>query len=105
MNKETIKRSTCRVSNEKLVPLFSLGKLHLSDFILGNSKVEKDKVDLKVCLAPKSGLVQLAHTASLDDMYRQYWYRAGISNTMRNELQQIATSRQALIKIGPGDLF
>ena len=105
MNKEIIKRSTCRISNEKLVPLFSLGKLHLSDFVSPTSEVEKEKVELKVCLAPKSGLVQLAHTASLDDMYRQYWYRAGISNTMRNELQQIATSTQALIKIGPGDLF
>src|SRR3989338_8864328 len=105
MSKKVLKRTTCRISNERLVPLFSLGKLHLSDFILANSKVEKDKVELKVCLAPKSGLVQLAHTASLDDMYRQYWYRAGISNTMRNELQQIAISTQSLIKIGPGDLF
>ena len=47
MNKEIIKRSTCRISNEKLVPLFSLGKLHLSDFVSPTSEVEKEKVDIE----------------------------------------------------------
>lgn len=105
MSQKITKRTTCRISNEKLVPLFSLGKLHLSDFISADSQAKKEKVDLQLCLAPKSGLIQLAHTASLDDMYRQYWYRAGISNTMRNELQQIASSTQALVKMKAGDLF
>lgn len=98
-------RTTCRISGEKLVDLFSLGNLYLSDFISRSLSPRQEAVELKMCLAPKSGLVQLAHTAPQDDMYRTYWYRAGISDTMRNELEQIATSTQTLAKMVPGDVF
>ncbi len=100
-----IKRKTCRISGEKLVSLFSLGKLHLSDFIAKNSSPKQEKIELKLCLAPKSGLVQLAHTASSDDMYQQYWYRSGTNTTMTKELEQIAMSVQEVIKTKPGDMF
>ncbi len=105
MKPRVIERKTCRISGEKLVSLFSLGELYLSDFIAKDSVPKQEKVELKLCLAPKSGLVQLAHTASLDDMYRQYWYRAGISNTMRQELEQIAISTRLLAKMKSGDVF
>jgi hypothetical protein len=105
MHRQVPKRTTCRVSGEKLVDLFSLGKLHLSDFIAKSSDPKQEKVELKLCLAPKSGLVQLAHTPPPDAMYRQYWYRAGISDTMRKELEQIATSTMSLANMRPGDVF
>lgn len=85
--------------------LFSLGELYISDFVSDHLTNARPKVELKLCLAPKSGLVQLAHTAPLDDMYRQYWYRAGISNTMRKELEQIAVSTMSLAKMKSGDVF
>ena len=33
MNKKIIKRSTCRISNERLVDLFTLGNTYVSDFV------------------------------------------------------------------------
>lgn len=105
MNNKIIKRSTCRISDEKLVDLFSLGKTYVSDFMKPRQKPKIDPLELKLCLAPKSGLVQLSHTAPLDEMYRHYWYRSGTNTTMTKELEQIATSTQDLIKTEPNDLF
>jgi len=100
-----LKRTTCRVSNEKLVDLFSLGDTYVSDFLKPNDKPRIARAELKLCLAPKSGLVQLSHTAPLDTMYREYWYRSGTNATMTKELEQIARSTQDLIKTQPGDIF
>lgn len=100
-------RTTCRISGEKLIPLFTLGKLHISDFIPPGEapKGEESMVEMKLCLAPKSGLVQLAHTAPSDEMYRRYWYRSGTTETMKRELENIAKKAQQLMKPKPGDLF
>ena len=98
-------RKTCRISNEKLVPLFSLGKLYLSDFIEPNIAPSYEPVELKMCLAPKSGLVQIAHTVPGDIMYKKYWYKSGTNQTMTNELMGIAKKTQELIKLGKDDIF
>ncbi len=100
-----IERNTCRISNEKLVNLFSLGNTYVSDFIASGENPRIKPIALNLCLAPKSGLVQLSHTAPLDDMYREYWYRSGTNATMTKELEQIARSTQDLIKTRPGDVF
>ncbi len=93
------------MSGEKLRPLFSLGKTYISDFISPDKNPHLPPIDLKLCLAPKSGLVQLAHTAPSDEMYRHYWYRSGTNATMTKELEQIAQLTQDLIKTKPGDMF
>ncbi len=99
------KRVTCRISGEALVELFSLGELHISDFLPRDSEPRIDKVPLTLCIAPKSGLVQLAHSASFDDMYRHYWYRSGTNESMVEELRQIATSTAQQMRLQPGDVF
>ena len=105
MNKKIIKRSTCRISNERLVDLFTLGNTYVSDFVGPKEKPKIEPIELKLCLAPKSGLVQLSHTAPLDKMYREYWYRSGTNISMTKELEQIARSTKDLIKASPGDVF
>lgn len=100
-----IERKTCRISNEKLVDLFSLGKLHISNFLPLNEESASEPVELKLCLAPKSGLVQLAHTAPADYMYTHYWYRSGTNASMTEELKQIAESLQKQIDLQKGDVF
>lgn len=56
-------------------------------------------------LAPKSGLVQLAHTAPFDEMYEEYWYKSGTNATMTNELRGMAESTQQLMKTKAGDVW
>ena len=98
-------RITCRISGEPLVPLFDLGNLYMSDFIPQDSSPRIPQVPLKMCLAPESGLVQLAHTAPSDDMYSTYWYRSGTNATMTKELQDIALSGQQTMKTQAGDIW
>jgi len=98
-------RTTCRVSGEPLVELFSLGDVYVSDFIPQDSSPRLEKIPLKMMLAPKSGLVQLADTTSFDDMYRHYWYRSGTNESMVEELRQIADSTSKMMRLKAGDVF
>jgi NDP-4-keto-2,6-dideoxyhexose 3-C-methyltransferase len=102
---EIASRKTCRISGEPLVELFSLGDHYVSDFLPADAAPRCDTIPLTMCLAPKSGLVQLAHTPSFDDMYRHYWYRSGTNEAMVEELRQIATSTVQLVNVQPGDIF
>lgn len=95
----------CRVAGDDLVPLFSLGKLYLSDFIPQGEEPNRDKYELKLMLSKTSGLVQLEHAPPLDLMYGKYWYRSGISNTMRAELKEIADTCIDAIHPVDGDVF
>lgn len=99
------KRETCRISGEKTFPLFSLGNLYLSDFIERHETPKYAPVELEMRLAPKSGLVQLAHTIPGDIMYRKYWYKSGTNATMTNELMNIARRAQELMNLDAGDIF
>ena len=102
---KTVRRTTCRISGEKLVPLFSLGDLYVSDFIPKDGNARSKPVPLALTLAPKSGLVQLADTASFEDMYKVYWYRSGTNESMVAELKDIAASVSRLMRMGKGDLW
>lgn len=95
----------CRVAGDDLVPLFSLGELHVSDFIPQGEEPNRDKYELKLMLSKTSGLVQLEHAPPLDLMYGKYWYRSGISNTMRAELKEIADTCIDAIHPVDGDVF
>ena len=104
-SKKVTQRQTCRVSGEKLIELFSLGDIYVSDFIPLDSDPRLQKVELCMCLSPTTGLVQLAHTAPSDDMYQEYWYRSGTNETMTRELKDIAESAQRLAKTTSGDVW
>jgi hypothetical protein len=99
----TIERQTSRISDEKLVELFSLGDIYMSDFIDARSD-PPPRVPLTLALDRKSGLLQLKHTAPFDQMYQQYWYRSGINKTMTAELKGIARKAVTLIKCAAGDI-
>lgn len=97
--------TACRVSGEKLTPVFSLGEIHLSNFIAADYTGPIHKEELRLCLAPQSGLVQLAHTTPPDLMYSQYWYKSGTNATMTKELGDIATNVQQTMHLKRGDVF
>jgi SAM-dependent methyltransferase len=101
---QIITRTTCRISGEKLVPLFSLGEMHVSDFLPEDALPRSSKVPLALCIAPQSGLVQLAHTAPFDEMYHTYWYKSSTNESMVEELEQIAKSVTRLMRVGEGDV-
>ena len=99
------KSKRCRIAGDTLIPLFSLGELYVSDFIPMDAEPNREKYELKLMLSETSGLVQLEEAPPLDMMYGKYWYRSGISNTMRAELKDIACSCIDAIHPKDGDIF
>ncbi|MEK7115104.1 MAG: hypothetical protein AAB847_01985, partial [Patescibacteria group bacterium] len=100
----------CRVCGFKnLIPILSLGEMYVSDFVTKKSasrrKATKAPLDLLLCNANDGGcgLLQLKHTVSHKQMYRNYWYRSGMNKTMTEELNSIAQRVQSLINFKPGD--
>jgi NDP-4-keto-2,6-dideoxyhexose 3-C-methyltransferase len=95
-------RKTCRICGKgNLVPIISLGDLYVSDFLqeADEGRSFKAPLELVFCDLQKGGcgLLQLRHTVSHEVMYRNYWYRSGINQTMTNELNDIARTVEALV--------
>ncbi|HEX8153921.1 MAG TPA: hypothetical protein VF698_12380, partial [Thermoanaerobaculia bacterium] len=95
-------RRTCRVCEAELDPVLSLGEHYVSDF---PQPADGDGVaaplDLVICR--RCRLLQLRHTVPGEVMYRNYWYRSGTNQTMRNALADIAHKAEALIHLKQGD--
>ena len=89
--KYTEKVSVCRVANDPLVPLFTLGNLFISNFVKKQPSNDY-KSEMKLMYSPTSKLVQLEQGADPSKMYGQYWYRSGTNQTMRNQLKNVVDS-------------
>jgi NDP-4-keto-2,6-dideoxyhexose 3-C-methyltransferase len=95
---DILRRIGCRSCGTILAPVLSLGPIYLSDFprSAGTRAHPPVPLDLTRCTNPACTLVQLAHTTPPDWMFRQYWYRSNVNESMRAELADIvrdATSR------------
>jgi len=97
-----ILRTTCRVCDGSLEPVLDLGEHYVSDFISpGASDGTKAPLELVICR--RCRLLQLKHTVPGETMYRNYWYRSGTNQTMRNALADIANKAETLIHMHGGD--
>src|ERR1041385_858349 len=91
-------RRTCRVCEGDLTPVLSLGNHYVSDFILpGGGDGVASPLDVVLCR--RCCLLQLRHTVPGELMYRNYWYRSGTNQTMRDALADIAQKAEALIHL------
>lgn len=101
-------RTTCRVCDVRttnLLPLFSLGEQYVSDFVSRENVAKgiKCPIDLELCL--NCGLVQAKHTARQDFLYtRHYWYRSGVTETMRKALADVTKAAQQIVPLSQGDV-
>jgi len=97
-----ITRSTCRVCNSALEPVLDLGAHYVSDFI-APSDPDGTKAPLELVICRRCRLLQLKHTVPAETMYRNYWYRSGTNQTMRNALADIANKAETLIHLKERD--
>ena len=97
-------RSTCRVCDSvKLKSLYSLGELYISNFLPKGE--EGPKAPLEMVLCENCSLVQLRHTAPQELLYRRfYWYRSGVTETMRNALRDLAAMVEKSTQLKRGDI-
>jgi hypothetical protein len=90
----TITERQCRVCGGDLASTLNLGLLHLSGFPVEGGPLP-DRAPLDLCQCEHCQLVQLRHTVTPDTLYRQYWYKSGVNETMVSPM--LARDRKSVV--------
>jgi len=108
-----VTRNTCRICGSRaLTPVVSLGEQYIAGSFAGpdgkppvQRRIPLDLVrcdpgqDQEAC-----GLVQLCHSVPPRILYRAYFYRSGVNQTMRDHLAGITQMAGNTVKLQAGDL-
>lgn len=103
---ETTTRTRCRLCrSEGLEEVFSLGEQYINDFVPYERIGKGLKAPLDLVMCSKCTLLQLRHTAPQELLYsRFYWYRSGVTDTMRRALRDITSTVKEMRLLNPGDV-
>ena len=104
-NKKVTKCLLC--SNKKLYEIFDLGNFFVSNFV-EKKKIIKGNIKCPLILlyCKKCTLIQLSHIAPQELMYRRfYWYKSGVTQTMRDGLRELYSSSLKHIKLNKKDVI
>lgn len=89
----------CRACGENLIDVLSLGHLRLNAFPEQTWEItQSPRVPLILTTCLGCGLLQLDRTVPADWLYRRYWYRSGVNESMVQELHTIVG--EALAAVG-----
>ena len=91
MKLKTRKIKKCLLcQNKKIKKIFSLGNLYVSNFVNKKNINNGIKAPLNLLYCHNCSLIQLSHIAPQELMYKRfYWYRSGVTKTMKLGLQNI----------------
>lgn len=91
---------TCRACGHGEMSLvLSLGDQYLANFVSRpDETLPHAPLDLVMC--DECHLLQLAHSVTPDLMWREYWYRSGINQTMRTALETVVNEAQHYAREG-----
>lgn len=81
----------------------SLGNQFVSNFLDAPEQAEI-KIPLDLAFCKNCTLLQLRHTTPAELLYRRFWYKSGISPTMRTALADITRKAAQLTELRPGDI-
>lgn len=91
--------------NKNLKILFSLGNLFISNFVKKDKILKGLKCPLSLQYCKNCTLVQLTHIAPQELMYKRfYWYKSGITQTMRDGLKDIFYESLKYVKLTKDDV-
>ncbi len=91
--------------NNHLMKIFSLGNLFVSNFVNKKQIKKGVRAPLTLMYCPKCTLLQLSHIAPQELMYKKfYWYRSGVTNTMREGLKDIYRSSLKYVNLTKNDV-
>lgn len=82
----------CRLTGEPLKEIINFGDLYVSDFVPPGQELDGDRAPLRLGVGPSTGLVQLFESYSPEKMYRRYWYRSSLNESMRKDLSKLVDS-------------
>lgn len=103
---ETITRTTCRLCGSKeLKDVFSLGEQFINDFVPEERIGKGLKAPLELVSCGHCSLLQLRHSAPQELLYsRYYWYRSGVTDTMKTALREITKEVESMVPLSSGDV-
>jgi len=95
----------CRISGSKtLVPVLDLGEQALTGVFPRNRAEGVTTGPLRLVWCPESGLLQLAHSYDLGEMYGEnYGYRSGLNQSMVRHLTQKVRELERTGDLKPGE--
>lgn len=98
-------RPTCRVCGSKDVkPVFSLGAQAVSDFVDRDEIKWGNVVPIEIDRCESCMLVQARHAPPAEILYKgTYWYRSGVTQTMRDALRDVTRSIEQRADLRDGD--
>ncbi|OIQ19520.1 MAG: hypothetical protein BM556_03285 [Bacteriovorax sp. MedPE-SWde] len=104
--KEYTTRESCRLcSSKKMDLVMDFGTHFVSNFVEEEDHSEYPQAPLVLIFCDKCKLVQLEHTAPQELLYRRfYWYRSGVTDTMKKALRNITEEIESLVKLNSGDV-
>ena len=98
------KVSTCRSCDASLTQVLRLGDQRISGWLDHPDEAGPvAPLDLMLCSNSECRLLQLGHTVDPDLLFRHYYYRSGVNQTMRDALADITTQAQKEVVLEPGD--
>ena len=100
----------CRVcENSDLVKILSLGSQYISNYV--DEKFvhsNDDKVPLDLVLCPENsggcGLLQSKHTTFPELLYKEYWFRSGLNESLKSALRDITLNVEKISTLNHEDL-
>jgi len=101
-----MERTTCRsCGSDNLTEVLDLGEQYVSDFVQPGHEKDGLLVPIVLDLCRSCTLVQARHTPPPEMLYkRQYWYRSGVTDTMRAALRDVVDSATKRVDLEPGDV-
>lgn len=103
----------CRIcGSTHFAPVIDLGEQMLATVTVteeNKDRYPKGRVPLVVvrCDTEKNpkgcGLVQMKHTYPSSNIYREYWYRSGMNQTMRDALKDVVQCAKSMVALQAGD--
>lgn len=99
-------RTTCRCcGSADLTQVLDLGPQRVSDFPRPEDLGKVPVVPVTLDLCRGCTLVQARYTPPAEDLYRRhYWYRSGVTQTMRDHLQELAVEIDRRVEVRAGDV-
>ena len=102
---KTKKINKCRLcSNTKLKRIYNFGRHYVSNFVTKNNIKKGVKAPLNLVYCNNCKLLQLEHSAPQEIMYKKfYWYRSGVTSTMKIALKDIFLKVKKMSILKKGD--
>lgn len=102
-NRKITNIKTCRLCNKPgLKEVIDFGLMSLPTWPI--SKKAGVKAPLKLMVCPSCFLGQLAHSIDRENLFREYWYRTGINETMRSHMASLALAVSKEVSLKENDL-